>query len=511
MMADLMTATTGDFSGIMPVNRAAPPKRQSGMRPLGQNTLGGTQTGTLGGMTPFTASQNLIGTQINPTNSAPTNQAQSWTSKAGSGYNGFELSPFKGVAPLNFDTENGMLGSANTAMQNTSYNFNPANTQYGVAAGQLAGAATGARGYLDAAASAAGNTSGGNGYTQAADVGNARAKTMQYLDTLDGPDRNALAAESLALLEERSNPAYQQSLRAVNQKSAAMGRRGSGVTTNELGDVTLAREKQLALARRDAALGAAGEQMNDRLSRVRAAQDAATGFGSLDQNAAALNDAAIRAQSGNSLQSASLLRGIGGDIYGMGADQSNLSMGIGDRYGDQARDTTGLDERKAGFTRGIANDKSGLTRDVYGAGVNERDTARADEYNQGGFLGDRFDRNAGYLNQNQTQDRNNRNEMRDERGYQYGLSRDAVGDELTRAGFEEQLRNGRYQRGMGTAEMGFGADSPADAYSQQGQQYSQNSADGYGLLGAGLSYAGQPRRKPTQSYQYPTQVDYGGF
>lgn len=460
-----MSDTAAQYTGARPVNLGA--RRPTGMQPLGQST----------GMTPFTATNNLVGTQITPTNSAPTQQAQNWTTQSGGAYNGFQLQPFKSVAPLD-------LSGANGQMQGLSYDFNPANAQYGAAQNTLKTAATGAGGYLSQAASmASGNLSGGAGYAQAADTGRARALTMQGLEGLQGPDRVALAGDALKLLEERSQPGYDQSLRSVNQKAAAMGRRGSGVTTNELGDVTLARERELALARRDAANTAAGQTLSDKLNVVNANQGVAQGFGGMDQNAASINDAATRATSANALQGANLLRGIGGDVYGMGKDQSGLAFDLGDRYGQQARDTTGLGERKAGFA-------ADTTRDTYSAGVNERNTARTDEYNQGDFLGSRFDRNAGYLGQREGQDRNNRNEMRDERGYQYGLSRDAVGDEMDRSAFEEQLRNGRYNRGLGYANLGFGADSPAGAYGAQADQYSQNSADGYGLLGAGAQFAG---------------------
>lgn len=454
--------------------------------------FGRGNTATSGnGMTPFTATNNLIGTQINPTNSRATNQAQGWTSQSGSQYNNYQLKPFQGIQPLSFGTETGMLNDAQKQMQGTSYDFSGANGAYGQAQSQQKAAAAGAGGYAAQAAQLAqAGTSGGGGYSQAADTGRARELAMKGLEGLQGPDRVALAGDALKIMEERSQPGYEQSLRSVNQKSAAMGRRGSGVTTNELGDVTLARERELALARRDAANQAAGQTLDDRLNVVNASQGVAQGFGSLDQSGASINDAATRAGSANSLQAAGLMRGLGNDAYGMGMDGANMSMSVGDRYGDQARDRTGLSERQSSFTRGIANDRAGLTRDVYGAARDERDTSRDDEFRTGDFLGNRFDRNAGYLNQNQGQDRANRNEMRDERDYQYGLDRDSIDDGYRQQGWEEQLRNNRYTRGLGTANLGFGAESPAGAYGAASDRYGQQSADGYGLVGAGLEFAG---------------------
>jgi len=464
-----------------------------GSRPT---TGGGAGAGSGFGGTTFGAEKNLINQQFTPQNSGATNQAQNWTTQSGAQYNGFQLSPFQSQGPLNYGTERGMLNGANGAMQGLGYDFGGANGMYGTAQTQLAQAGQGAQGFMGQAAQmASGGLSGGNGYSQSADVARARELTMKGLEGAQGPDRAKLAAENLALLEERSRPGYEQSLRSVNQKSAAMGRSGSGVTTNELGDVTLARERELALARRDSANDAAGRTLDDRLAVLGASQGVAQGFGSMDQSGASINDAAARAGSANALQAAGLMRGLGQDAYSMGSDRANLSMGIGDRFGDQARDRTGLGERQAGFTRGIANDLGGMTRDTYEAGTRERDTARQDEYNQGDFLGNRFDRNAGYLGQREGQDRANRNEMRDERGYQYGLSRDAVGDEMDRADFEERIRNGRYNRGLGYANLGFGADSPAGAYDTAAGNAGQRSADGYGLLGAGMSFAGQSRRR----------------
>ena len=488
--------TMGTMGGGMDTNPAdGTTMRPRQRRTPGLSPLGGGTGMAMPSTQQFGADSNLIGTQINPTNSRQTNQAQNWTSSAGQQYNNFQIKPFQGVQPLNFDTEKGMLNGANGQYQNLSYNFNPANTQYGNAQTQLGNAANGANASFDKAASmVGGGLSGGGGYSQAADTGQARAQTMQYLANLNGPDRSKLASDQFALLEAQSQPGFENAQRQIGQKAAAFGRVGSGITTTELGDLGLQREKNLNQTKQQLSLDTAAQTLNDRLSQLNAAQGVTQGFGSLDQNAASINDAAARATSGFQLQGADLLRGIGNDKYGMGRDQSNLSMGIGDRFGDQARDTTGLGERAAGFQRGIANDLGGMTRDTYNAGVNERDTARADEYKQGDFLGNRFDRNAGYLNQTQGQDRANRNELRGERDYQYGLSRDAVGDEMNRSQWEEQLRNGRYNRAQGTASLGFGAPSPVGTYENAANTAGNNAQDYYGAIGNFAQSYGARRR-----------------
>jgi hypothetical protein len=99
----------------------------------------------------------------------------------------------------------------------------------------------------------------------------------------------------------------------------------------------------------------------------------------------------------------------------------------------------------------------------------------------------------GYLGDERSNDRSNRNEIRNERNYQYGLSRDAIGDEYDRADFEERLRGNRYNRGMGTTNVGFGGQSPSGAYSDSANQYRQSSADNF--EGAGQSLASMGNRR----------------
>lgn len=472
----------------MPVNTQRRRGTGLGMQPLGgAPAMPSTQQ--------FGATNNLIGTQINPTNSAQTNQAQNWTSTSGQQYNTYQLPTFQGVQPLSFGTERGMLNGANGQYQGLSYNFNPANAQYGQAQQGLASAANAATPYYSQAAGMVGGLTAGGGYSQAADVGAARAKTMSALDALDGPDRSKLAADQMALLEAQSQPGFENAQRQVGQKAAAFGRIGSGITTTELGDLALQREKNLSQTRQQLSLDTAAKTMDDRMARLNAAQGVATGFGGMDQNAAQINDAAAANNANVKLSSANLLRGIGGDQYSMGRDRSQLSMDVGDRYGQQARDTTGLGERQADFQRGIANDLGGFTRDEYSAGVNERNTARDDQFRVGDFLGNRFDRNAGYLNQTQGQDRANRNELRGERDYQYGLSQDALQNDFQRSAFEESLRNGRYNRAQGTASLGFGAPSPYGAYMDAANTAGGNAQDLYGAIGNYAQSYGASRRR----------------
>jgi hypothetical protein len=505
------------------------------------NTFGAPPAPNTNPVGAFGATNNLIGSQVNPTNSAQTNTAQGYSDKAGSAYNSFQLSPFQGVQPLAFGAERGMLGAAGTQMAGLNYNTAGANAQYGAAQSGLAGAAAGSQAALQGlqgrggfggggantadfsrADGLVGETMGrdvGQNFDYGGDTGAARGLASSALSrAMNAPDRNALASESLSLLEERSRPGYDQTLRQVGAKNAAMGRRGSGVTTNELGDVTLGRERELGLARRDLANEASSRTMQDNSDRVNLSMGVTQGLGAEDRGKAGVRQGAAgitlrgaeqlsgnakfnAAQAESSAQrnaqgaqfGASFERGLANDIYGMGRDQSNLAMDVGDRYGQQDTARVGLGERQAGFTRGLANDTGNFTRDEYGAGVDERNTSRRDEYDQGDFARTKFGDMRGYLGDERSNDRSNRNEIRNERNYQYGLSRDAIGDEYDRADFEERLRGNRYNRGMGTTNVGFGGQSPSGAYSDSANQYRQSSADNF--EGAGQSLASMGNRR----------------
>jgi hypothetical protein len=493
----------------------------------------------------FNATNNLIGSQINPTNSAQTNTAQGYADKAGAAYNNFQFSPFQGVTPLGFGAERGMLGAAGAQMAGLGYNNTAANAQFGNAQSGLAQAA-GASGAALQGLQGLGVGSFSGGGASMADFGKAEGMIGKALDgdlgqnfeygndiraargmvnpalerAMNAPNRNALADESLSLLEARSQPGFEQALRQTTAKNAAMGRRGSGITTNELGDVSLARERELALARRELANEASSRTMQDNADRVNLSMGVTQGLGAEDRNKIGVRQAAAdlslrgAGQVSNNAQfnasqgeaaaqrsargaqfGADFQRGVAGDIYGMGRDQSNLAMDVGDRYGQQDKDRVGLGERQAGFTRNLANDSGNFTRDEYSAGVDERNTRRKDEYNQGDFTRTRFSDMRGYLGEERTNDRSNRNELRGERSYQYGLSRDAIGDEYDRADFEERLRNNRYNRGMGTANVGFGGTSPANAYGAQADRYAGQASDAYEGAGQALAAAGSLRRR----------------
>lgn len=488
-------------------------------------------------LSPFGEGNNLIGQQISPANSAYTNWLQNQSQTAGNAYSGFQFTPYQGLAPVDFTAERGMLTGANNAAQGLGYDFSGANSQYTGALGQQMGARNTATGSLqglqalgtgafsgggantastaglDAALAQARDTIGGQ-FNYGADIGKARGMVLPALEAaMTGPERGQIAAESLALLEERSRPGYDRDLRSVTERNAAMGRRGSGLTTNELTDVTSARERELALARRDLANEAAARTLQDRTDRTNLAMGVTTGLGNEDRSAAmvrlaqaeglsALGKTGFDALAFNAGQQesaskraaqgaqfgADFQRGVATDLYGMGKDSASLMFDVGDRYRDQARDRVDLGLEQARFGRDTANDLAGLTKDTWESRRLERDAARKDEYAQGDWRRNMFSDFSDATRNGWSEDRSRRNEMRDERDWQYGLSRDAIGDSYAQQAWEEALRGNRYNRGLGYAGLGFGgADAVGDAYGNAAAQGNANAAAGYGGMADILS------------------------
>ena len=501
------------------------------------STAGGANAS---GVTPFSATNNLIGQQITPTNSAMTDWAQGRAQNAGNAYGNFQFSPFQGVGQMNFGPMQGMLTGANSQMQGLGFNFGNANTQYGNAQSTLANAAQqgtqtlqglqglGVGSFSGGGANLAdfGRAEGmlssalsgdiGKNFEYAGDTMGARAFVLPALErAMTAPDRNALAAESLALMEERSRRGFDDTMRSTAEQQAALGRRGSGMTAKALNDVTNRREQELAWARRDLANEASSRTMQDNMDRTTLAMGTTAGLGSEDrermkvrQAAAALglegagmlsNNAQFNASQGEAASQraargaqfgADFQRGLGRDIYQMGLDQSRLGMDIGDRFGDQERDRVGLGERQANFTRGIGNDLAGFEQQRWRSAFDERNAGRDDEFNRGNFEGNRFRDFFSALGQQRGEDRANRGELRDERRYQYGLSQDAIDNDYRRMDWEENLRGNRFNRGLATANIGFGARSPAGAYGAMGANFGNQSAQGYDAMGQLLAMLG---------------------
>jgi hypothetical protein len=87
-------------------------------------------------------------------------------------------------------------------------------------------------------------------------------------NVLSSPDRSALAGQTYDQLVARGQPAYEQGLRNIGKRAAALGRIGAGMTTNELTDYGLAHERDLDLSRRELSTQSAQQSIADRLAQL---------------------------------------------------------------------------------------------------------------------------------------------------------------------------------------------------------------------------------------------------
>ena len=399
--------------------------------------------------TGFSDTQNLIGTQIAPT------AAQSY-------------------APAQT-----ALTGANQQMQGLNYDFGQANTQYGGALSGLQGAQTEASGMLRGltglgigAFSGGGSASvGGGGDQVQADTSRFGQELDAALSGLQGPDRAALANQAFNLMAEGSQSAYDMALRDAAARNTALGRAGSGMITSSLSDVTAQRASELGRIQQQMALNAAEQSLADRMNIANFQRGIASDrFGGEQFNAGLreqfqgrglqsriaqgqLSDAALaRAQQGAQF-GANFQRGLAGDLYGMGRDVSGLQMDLGDRYGKQASEITGLGERKATFGRNTAMDSADL------------------------------------IGRQNVTDAALRGELRGERDYQNQLSTQAQQDQLGMQNFNEFLRSRGWGEMMGASDLGYG-DDPYNAMLNQASNYGQQANTLFGGIGGLMGAAG---------------------
>lgn len=331
----------------------------------------------------FGASNNLISSQFSPTASARTQGAQGMTDVAAQNV-------ANGV-PQTF---------ARVGMQDMSDDLGQ--RAYSALTGMFGGGG-------------GGGGAGGAGFGYGADTKEARELAMGQLRTTLGttPDRATLASNAFTRLLDESTPQFEADLRATNARNAAMGRRGSGMATQDLGTVQQRREEALMRERGRLADDAAGLSLADQQAKLGAAQGLMGALGGMDTSAGSL-----------SLQGAALANSAA----------------------------------NANFDR-----MYGLYRDAYGNQVSERDKGadfgQTRFQNQRQVLGDM----SAYEDMLTGNDRADRNELRNERGYQYGLSRDAQGDRIDQFRAQEDVFGNDFDRAARMTSMGYGMD-PSDAY-----------------------------------------------
>lgn len=176
-------------------------------------------------------------------------------------------------------------------------------------------------------------------YLQGAKIDDYSQQTNQARDMIlkqlqglqDAPDRFKLAQSNYDLFQKDSEPAYQQQLRGVGQKAAALGRVGAGMTTNDLTGA-LGQHQNLLSGERQRLINTAQDAtQQDRLNIQNALQSAGGLLGGQDF---ALNQAR-----GN------LALGQAGGFTGLGQNQANREATAVGQQMQQQQYQSGLDQQ----------------------------------------------------------------------------------------------------------------------------------------------------------------------
>ncbi len=410
-------------SDDMPVLQPQAPQQPRSLVP---KRPGGLQSVPGAGLTKIDPNDDLRGTQITPQDSArqrtidsqvdtARNNVANWT-----GYTPYQApdrnDQYTQGANRNLDNAQTALGSVKSYGGYAAINPNDS--------------------YSGDAASMLRSVQGAGGLNYSADTAGVRSGLVKSLENLDtAPNRGELAAGQYDLLTRRSQPQFEQELRQVGQKAAALGRVGAGMTTSDLGTVQQRREEALANERQRLALEAAGLEMGDRLSRVQAGQGVLGQLGGLDEAQAA---AAYRSA-------------------GLGLDASRTLFDQGSRLRDEARGERGfqfgVDEANndLGFRRAGAESDLGQVR--FGMGSSLRNESRTDQDRvfdreqaglsaRRGIFGDLSGAGVDQFNR----ERMGRDELRGERDYQNYMEGRAFDRARGQRFDEESLLDRRFDR-----------------------------------------------------------------
>lgn len=499
---------------------------RSGIGPMTTGTTA-TPQATPGAPAPqagaFGPGNNLIGQQFSPGTSERGATAAGYTNTAAQSLANFSPAPFNLLAPANQSGANSQYATANQQMQGLStQGYRP------VGGTDLSGA----RGQLGAANSAVGN-SAASGYAGAGQTGGFAygGDTQQVrgmgLDQLKNvlnttPDRATLANSAFQRLLDESNPQFESELRSTNARNAAMGRRGSGMSTQDLGTVQQRREEALMRERGRLADDAAGLTLSDAQSKLAAAQGFGSELAGQDTAAGSLN---LGYQNSNNAERGAAfdrMRALGNDTFGQRmslADAERQFAGIDRQDGLTERNAMNDAERYGNSLTAAKSDASqryGDTqyrggRDAYNDAYNERDAQFGYDQAQFGNRRNALNDSMGFENFVRGNERSDRNELRGERDYQYGLSRDAQGDRINQELTQEQLYGQEFDRGRQLTDIGYGTGDPYGAYRDAAGDAGQRSSDAYGagmdLLGTFGQRRGRGQVDPRASGARPSALD----
>ncbi len=435
------------------------------------------------------------GTMFNPTPSAATSQAQNMASQLAQNMASYQFPGFQSVGTANYGAARNYLGQAAGAVggmnigQYGNIAANNYSRSYGLL-GQAQGMIPGGNSIRDFR-----GVSGPGSFDESQQSQQVRDMTMERLKALNGPDRGALAESNFNRLEQSSRPEWEDALRTVGQKNAALGRLGSGMVTNNLMDITAQREQYLARARGQLSDDAAARTLEDRLGVLGGHQSVYGQFGGEDRANAGMDqsmrdetrrerEAGIGYDFGKSnlaLQRSQATSGLAGQYAGL--DAARRSEQVGERDFDFNRDlaSANLAGSRAGIYAGLGQAEGGFATSQYAQRANERDAGNAYGFNQ-------FNAQHGLLNtmggleaQRYQQDLSGRNEQRVERDWQNTMSQQGMNNEMQRRLMEEQLYGNQFDRQLRGAstygQMGYG-NNPSGTYLDASNQYAQSGAQG---------------------------------
>jgi len=374
--------------------------------------------------------------------------------------------------------------AANTPQYNYS-GVGQAQTQQGLGAvGQALGSVNGMQGYAGYAPITNGRT---DSYTQqaqgmlgglgqgfggvqgaSADAQALRQALMSKVGGLDGPDRAALARSNFDLIQQAYEPQFQQDLRNVGKKAAALGRIGAGMTTSDLGDVAQRKNEYFGRAAQQLSNDAAALTLQDRLASLGGVQGALGQLEGADQSWAGLG---LQGQ-GLALQGQNLARGAANDLFGMGQSLRNEEMA----------------NRQFDFTKDQANNQLAATRAGMLGSLGQQ------AFNMGqGMRGEQFGYDqsrynaglqglgavAGLGQQMYNQNAGLRDEMRGERAYQGMLNQQAQNDMIQQLLLEQQMQGTQFGQNLSAMNAlgNLGYSQNPMGYMQQQANNAQQSAD----------------------------------
>lgn len=291
----------------------------------------------------------------------------------------------------------------------------------------------------------------------------------QALEGLNGPNRTDLAMKTLADFDAQADVARQGQFRKVGQTAAKFGRIGMGDVNAELGSIEGDFQRDRLQKQNELAASVAEGDIGDRFRRV----DATAGLRGMESGI----DAGMRGERRTERE------------YGTGLDERNVGRAINER--DTAM---GLGERNVGRQMDERNFRASLDSQNMDRGRNERDLETAlGERNIGrrqserdtrlniatgnedrryrntstalGIASDQTDRGIGdvfdQFNAAGTledrifgQGRQNRDEFRDERGYQEGAAQRTIENRIREREVQQQEEEMRLRRSMMQAQAG---------------------------------------------------------